>query len=136
MTDCEMNQHRFSLPLGKMRQQVWKRQQRLAQELLDTRSSELIQKTEHPFIQAITEALSPRASFFDGKVLLVGDALATLRPLSGQGTNQSARSAMLLKKVLQGRMRLREWEQSCLEYVQSANQFGIDRERTAQLGPL
>ena len=114
MTDCVMNQHRFSLPRGKMREQVWKRQKNLAQELLDPHSAELIQRTEQPFIQTITEALSRRASFFDGKLLLVGNALAMLRPLSGQDANQSPRSAVLLKQVLQGRISMQEWEQSCL----------------------
>lgn len=136
MTDCDMIQHRFSLPLGKMREHVWIRQKELAHKLLDRHSAGLIEKTEKPFIQAITEALSPRASFFNGRLLLVGDALATLRPLSGQGTNQSARSAVMLKQVLQGRMSLQQWEQGCLQYAQSANRFGIEREKQAQLGLL
>lgn len=134
MTDCEMIRHQFSLPTGKVRDQVWRRQKRLAQDLLDPHSAELVEKTEQPFLQSVTEVMSPRASFYDGKLLLVGDALATLRPLSGQGTNQSARSALLLKDVLDGRLTVRQWEKSCLEYAQGANQFGIGREKALQLG--
>ena len=136
MTDCQSNYHRFFLPPGRMREQVWKRQKRLAQKLLDPHSAELIHKTEQPFIQAVTKAQSPRASFLDGKLLLVGDALAILRPLSGQGTNQAARSAFLLRRVIEGRMSIQEWEKSCLNYAQDAFRFGVDREKSAELGLL
>jgi hypothetical protein len=60
MTDYEINQHRFFLLPGKIREHVWKRQKRLAQERLDPYSAELVQKTARLFIQAATEALSSR----------------------------------------------------------------------------
>jgi hydroxymethylglutaryl-CoA reductase len=44
---------------------------------------------------------------FDGKLLLVGDALAQFRPHVGSSTNQAALDALLLEKVLKGEMGLK-----------------------------
>ena len=43
--------------------------------------AEKIRKTEQPFIQAITDLVSPGAAFWGGRVLLAGDALAMLWPV-------------------------------------------------------
>jgi 2-polyprenyl-6-methoxyphenol hydroxylase-like FAD-dependent oxidoreductase len=51
---------------------------------------------------------------FDGRVLFVGDAFATLRSLAGLGLNQAAKGAMSLVDVLEGRLSSDEWEQNAL----------------------
>jgi 2-polyprenyl-6-methoxyphenol hydroxylase-like FAD-dependent oxidoreductase len=134
MTDKDGKEHRSTLPTGKMRDEVMDQQKTLARELLSPATAELVLKTKNAFIQAIADVISPRASFLDGRVLLVGDALATFRPMTGLGTNQAARQALSLFEVLAGRLSLEEWERDALEYAQATRALGIARERLFHLG--
>jgi len=135
MTDNKNKYHRYTLPIGKMAPDVWEHQKALARKNLSPLFAELITKVKRPFIQVITDLISPNAVFFQGKVLLVGDALATLRPSSALGTNQAARSAMNLVAVLEGAMSFEEWEKRSLEFAQMARNVGIQREALFNLSP-
>ena len=126
--------HQYSLPPDTIREEVWRKQQELAVELLDPDSADLILKTEKPFFQAITEIVPERAVYGDGRVLFVGDALAVLRPLSGQGTSQAAYSAMLLRELLEGNIDMKTWEEDVLRHSKEANAVGLAREQILELG--
>ncbi|CAF9927069.1 hypothetical protein IMSHALPRED_007113 [Imshaugia aleurites] len=58
-----------------------------------------------------------RASHLDGKVLLVGDALASFRPHAALSTNQAALNALLRGKVMKGEMALMDWQRTVLKYA-------------------
>ncbi|MDI1489523.1 MAG: hypothetical protein OHK93_008802 [Ramalina farinacea] len=133
MTDIHNVTHRYTLPAGLIRPEIWTAQKDTAKQRLDTNSANLIGLAEQPFIQAITEVVCDRCQFLDGKVLLVGDAFSTFRPLSGQGTNQGAKGAMALKEVFAGESTLGSWESSMKEYAEKTQAYGIERERQAQL---
>ncbi|CZR52736.1 uncharacterized protein PAC_02613 [Phialocephala subalpina] len=130
MTDKDGKLHRVSVPLGKMQPLVVLKQKTLAGQLLSPSSAEIVQKTKDPYIQAITDCISPKTLFLDGKVLLAGDAVASLRPMAGLGVNSAARSAMMLLDALEGRMTLAEWEKDILAYARDARAMGITREST------
>lgn len=87
MTDNENNRHRFAVPPGKVSDAVWTRQQAVAAKVLPPDFAELVSKTTQPFVQLVTDVMASRASFFGGKVLLVGDALAGFRPHVFASTN-------------------------------------------------
>ena len=93
-------------------------------------------KTKRPFFQAITEVVPGRAVYGDRKVLLVGDALAVSRPLSGQGTSQAAHSALLFAEVLGGQIGIEDWEENVLRHTREANEVGIEREQVLELGEM
>ena len=134
LTTTAMGQgNRFSLSRGEMEPAVWEKQKILSKALLEPHCAEHLQKADQPFLQVINTLQAERAVFHEGKVLLVGDAFATLRPLSGQGTNQGARGALALRRVLKGEMALDQWESLCLDSAEKAQQFGLARERQAQL---
>lgn len=80
MTDADGKVHRITLPPGKLRPEVWEKERRFAKANLAPQFAELICKTKYPFAQAITDVISPRNSFMNGKVILTGDALAGFRP--------------------------------------------------------
>ena len=134
LLDRNGHRHQYALPPDTIREEVWIRQQRLATGLLDPDSADLAIKTKRPFFQAITAVVPERAVFGGGKVLLVGDALAVLRPLSGQGTSQAAHSALLLKDVLGGKMGIERWEEDVLAHLRKAGELGLERERILELG--
>ena len=89
--------------------------------------AELSRKVESPFIQAITDSLAAKCVFLDGKVMLVGDAVAGLRPRTTAGTNQAVLHVLLLERVFEkgSAMSVVEWEQKILEWSTIAHAVGI-----------
>ena len=86
MTDTDGHRHRTTLPKGKMRPEVWERQLNHIRRIFPPLLVELPEKIKEPFVSIISDISSKRAAFFNGRLLLVGDALAQLRPHIGQGT--------------------------------------------------
>ena len=125
MTDQQGTKHHITLPVGKMHGDVWLRQQKHAQEVLPPQFAEVVTKTKTPFVQSITDVLSPEASFFDHKLLLLGDALAGFRPHTAASTNQAAFDALQLADVFHGKSDWVEYERRVLEYARVVSQQGI-----------
>jgi 2-polyprenyl-6-methoxyphenol hydroxylase-like FAD-dependent oxidoreductase len=69
------------------------------------------------FVTKVNDALCATASFHDGRVLLVGDALAAFRPHFAVATEQAARQCLALGRVWQGELGgLGEWEREVTGY--------------------
>ena len=75
-------------------------QKSCAKKILPPQFAELVELTERPFIQAITDVFSPQTVFYDGRVVLVGDAVAGFRPHTAASTSQAAFHALELDKYL------------------------------------
>ena len=117
MRAADGRQHRIALPGGAMRPEVWARQQRFGEVNLPPLFAELVRKTTRPFAQVVTDLAAGRARFWDGRMLLVGDALALFRPHAAVSSNQAALNALLLGKVARGEIRWEEWETRCFGYA-------------------
>jgi 2-polyprenyl-6-methoxyphenol hydroxylase-like FAD-dependent oxidoreductase len=114
MTDIDGHRHRTTLPPGKIDPRNWEKQKALALTTLPKPFAEMVQKTQKPFISAINDRDLAQPSFFDGKLLLVGDSLATFRPHVAPSTNQAALNALLLERLMKGEIDAAEWEaQAC-----------------------
>jgi 2-polyprenyl-6-methoxyphenol hydroxylase-like FAD-dependent oxidoreductase len=113
LTDSTGKPHTFSLGVGKMQSEIISDQRKLAAAILPPPIADLFQKIERPFIQAITDNFAKKTIFMDGKVLLMGDAAAGLRPHTTAGGSQAAMHALLLKKVFEkdNSMNLEQWEE-------------------------
>jgi 2-polyprenyl-6-methoxyphenol hydroxylase-like FAD-dependent oxidoreductase len=122
------------VPAGLVRDDLWTRQKDFANKVLPPQFAEVVNKTTRPFVQVITDVLSPRASFFDGKVLLIGDALCGVRPHTASSVNQAALHANLLGQVFKGEMTLQEWEKRVLDYARTINRRGIEMGEMSQFG--
>ncbi|MCJ1390653.1 hypothetical protein MMC18_003514 [Xylographa bjoerkii] len=109
MTDVDGTEHHTSLAPGKVRPPIWERQRKLAHGVFHARYLEVIDKIASPFVHKITDYYSPEAAFMGGKVMLVGDAAALLRPHIAFSTNQAAYQCKLLEKVVKGEMSREEW---------------------------
>lgn len=65
----------------------------------------LILKTERPFVQLFTDMTSEKSFFFlDGRVMLVGDAVAAPRPHVAALTSQAIHHVSRTKMVLEGKI--------------------------------
>jgi len=115
------------LGAGKIRPEIKSEQRTVAAVILQPPADELFQKIESPFTQAVTDSLASTATFMDGKVLLVGDAVAGLRAHATAGTSQVAMHALLLKNVFENdaSMKISGWDQKVLGWGIFAQKFGI-----------
>jgi predicted secreted acid phosphatase len=132
MTDSSGRTHRLTMPAGKVQPQLWTQQKAYAAKVLSRQFSELVAGTKEPFVQAITDALSPQASFFNHKVLLVGDALADFRPHATASMSQAAKHALLLEQVMEGGL---SWEEMCelmIKYARGVSEAGIKMGESSQ----
>ena len=140
MTDSDGNFHRFTLPTGgKMSSQVWEKQKQRARDILPPQFAEIVEKTKHPFVQAITDVEPPARGtqvgrLLNGKAALVGDALAGFRPHTAASTSQAAFDALFLERVFSGEIDWKEYERRVLEFAWGWQQRGVMLGERSQFG--
>lgn len=89
---------------------VWDRVQASGISRMAGPFAELLRKTSEPFVTKVNDVLCTTACYWDGRVLLVGDALATFRPHLALATEQAAKHSLGLDKVRHGDISLNEWD--------------------------
>lgn len=134
MTDSEGHLHHTTMPAGKMQDRLWLQQKELAKETLPAAFSELVCATKLPFVQAITDVLSSQASFFNGKVLMVGDAVAGFRPHTAASTSQAAYHALLLEQNMNGELEWEEMLDHIMAYARQMSAAGQKMGNRSQFG--
>ena len=134
MTDSDGKTHHVTLPVGKMRQETLEKQRAFAQGALPPQFAEIVCNTKQPFIQAITDVISPRNTFYNGKMLLIGDAVAGFRPHTAASTSQAAFDAIKLEELMAEEITLREWGDQTMEYAKLMQRKGIELGERSQFG--
>lgn len=134
MTDKDGKRHAVTLPVGGMKDKIWERQKKYASEVLPPQFAELVNKTEHPFIQAITDVISPENELLNSKVLLVGDALAGFRPHTAASTGQAAFDALTLAELLEGTIDRSEYSKRVLQHATEVQKHGVMLGERSQFG--
>ena len=130
MTDKEGKRRRITIPPGMMRPEAWEMVKERARGKLPPQMSEMVERTKTPFVQAVTDVIAPRNSFINGKVVLVGDALAGFRPHTVASTSQAAYDVMKLIEYLNGEIDHAEFVRQTMEYamlIQHRGKFIGDR---------
>lgn len=112
MTGKDGIAHRTTIPIGFMTGEVRESFRAMAKEMLDPTYCEIVLKTDQPFLTAIRESLPSRISFFDGRLLLAGEAACLATPFAGAAVNQAAVSAFTLEKMVKGEVDANEWEKT------------------------
>ncbi|CAL1703035.1 unnamed protein product [Somion occarium] len=143
MTDTEGNLHQYILRAPKIRPEVLEKQLQKARDVLPPSFCEAVEKTDYPFIQAITDSISSRAVFLEGRVVLLGDAVAGFRPHTAASTSQAAMHALFLEEFLSqyedGQKGLSEkdaklYELNALAYAKDMSRHGIEMGNLSQFG--
>jgi 2-polyprenyl-6-methoxyphenol hydroxylase-like FAD-dependent oxidoreductase len=140
LTDMDGNFHRFTLPTGgKMQEKVWERQKQRAKDIVAPQFAEIVESTDKPFVQAITDVEPPEKGtkvgrLLNGKAALVGDALAGFRPHTAASTSQAAFDALMLEEVFTGQMTWEEYENRVLDFAWSWQQRGVMLGERSQFG--
>lgn len=132
MTDVDGVRHRITMPPGKTDPRVWEKQREIAKEKLPPQFSEIVRATKKPFVQAVTDVISPTNEFFNGKVVLLGDALAGFRPHTVASTSQAAFDAMILADMIRGDISRKEWKKQSMAYARTIQKRGVDMGERSQ----
>ncbi|KAL1605235.1 hypothetical protein SLS60_004779 [Paraconiothyrium brasiliense] len=132
MTDVDGVRHRITMPPGKTNPKVWEKQRVIASEKLPPQFAEIVRATKKPFVQVVTDVISPKNEFVDGKVILLGDALAGFRPHTVASTSQAAFDAMILSDMLSGKVHRTEWKKQTLGYARTIQSRGVDMGNRSQ----
>lgn len=117
MTDVDGKQHQRTVPFGKVRPSIWTQKQAYSSANFPSPIKELVNKIEIPFVTGIYDCILPRASCFEGKLFLVGDAYALFRPRAAQSTNQCALHCLLLSKYISGEITLEAYENKVTSFA-------------------
>ncbi|CAI6334770.1 unnamed protein product [Periconia digitata] len=132
MTDVEGVRHRITMPPGKTDPKAWEKQREIAKQKLPPQFAEIVRATKKPFVQAVTDVISPTNEFMGGKVLLIGDALAGFRPHTVASTSQAAFDAMILAEMVEGKVSREEWKKQTMAYARTIQKRGVDMGERSQ----
>jgi 2-polyprenyl-6-methoxyphenol hydroxylase-like FAD-dependent oxidoreductase len=136
MTDIDGVRHRITMPPGKTDPKAWEKQREIAKEKLPPQFAEIVRATKQPFVQAVTDVLSPENEFLGGKLVLIGDALAGFRPHTVASTSQAAFDAMILADMLEEKIDKKEWKRQTMEYAKNIQKRGVDMGNRSQFENL
>ena len=125
MTDIDGKRRRITIPPGKMRPEAWDMIKQRGRDKLPPQMAEMVEKTKEPFVQLITDVITPINTFHNKKVFLIGDALAGFRPHTVASTSQAAFDVMMLVKYLEGKMHHAEFVRRTMEYAKLIQSRGV-----------
>ncbi|KAI1123025.1 hypothetical protein F5Y10DRAFT_252638 [Nemania abortiva] len=126
MTDCNGRRRAITMPPGMTDMKAWEKQRKLARERLPPQFAEIVCGTNKPFVQAVTDVLSPEHEYWGGKVVLIGDALAGFRPHTVASTSQAAFDAMIFADYINGKVSREEWKRQTLGFARYIQKRGVD----------
>ena len=126
MTDVNGQYHRVTMPPGMTDPKAWEKQRKIAKEILPPQFAEIVCGTKKPFVQAVTDVISPTNEFMNGRVILLGDALAGFRPHTVASTSQACFDAMILADMIEGKISRKEWKKQTLGFARTIQKRGVD----------
>ena len=124
MTDVDGKRRRVTIPPGMMRPKAWEMVKKRGRDRLPPQMAEMVEKTKQPFVQCITDVITPTNNFYGGKVVLIGDALAGFRPHTVASTSQAAFDVLMLVEYLATGDHA-EFVRRTMEYARLVQQRGV-----------
>jgi 2-polyprenyl-6-methoxyphenol hydroxylase-like FAD-dependent oxidoreductase len=126
MTDKNGKRRPITMPPGMINPEAWEKQREIAKDRLPPQFAEIVCGTQQPFVQAVTDVISPWNEYLDVKVVLIGDALAGFRPHTVASTSQAAFDAMILADYIQGNISKDQWKKETLGFARYIQKRGVD----------
>ncbi|KAI1117990.1 FAD binding domain-containing protein [Nemania sp. NC0429] len=117
-TDTNGKLHPSTVPQGLVNPNVWAAQVARYIGNMTAPLGEVVSKTPAPFITKVSEAQCGAASFYGGRLVLVGDAFTGYRSHLGMASEQAARHCVALEKVLRGEMTQEQYHKEVVFYSQ------------------
>lgn len=102
-TDINGVLHNSTVPGDLLDPKVWSVQKRrYISDGTTPHLAEVVSQTRRPFVTKVGEVEASAASYFDGRLVLVGDAFATFRSHLGLASEQAARHCLQMDRVWSG----------------------------------
>ncbi|CAO2648158.1 Nn.00g090800.m01.CDS01 [Neocucurbitaria sp. VM-36] len=117
MTDVNGKHHSVTMPARILRPEVWEAQLSRKKDSLSPLWYSIFSQSDLPLLTAVHSFENSKASFFNGKLLLAGEAFTQIRPHLGASCDIAAVQALSLAKVLVGEKSVKEWEDNVAEYA-------------------
>lgn len=137
MTDKDGRRRHITIPPGKIAWDAWEMLKSKADSTLPPQMAEMAHKTRAPFVQCITDVLAPKNLYMGDKVVLIGDALAGLRPHTVASTSQAAFNAMSLVEWLDGgQVERKDFVKQTMEFARMMQIRGMEMGRRSQFEVL
>lgn len=118
-TDVNGREHSSTLPQGLIRPDLWAQQKKLYLPLMTKHLAEIVDKTPLPFLSKVTDlnGTDSPSSFFDGRLVLVGDAYTAFRSHLGMASEQAARHCWQMDRVWRGEITQEERDREAAYYA-------------------
>ncbi|KAH6640998.1 hypothetical protein F5144DRAFT_641584 [Chaetomium tenue] len=118
LTDLTGHVHSNTIPTGLVSPSLWRAQLARTLPQMPPHLATLVAATRDDavFVTRVNDAVCEGAVYGGGRVLLVGDALATFRPHFAVATEQAAGHCLGLGRVWRGEWKLGEWEGEVVRY--------------------
>ncbi|KAK3302905.1 uncharacterized protein B0T15DRAFT_538526 [Chaetomium strumarium] len=117
LTDSAGKTHGNTVPSGLARPEIFRKHLATTLPAMAAPFAALLSHPgQTPFVTKVNDALTETAVFWDGKVVLVGDALAASRPHFAVATEQAAQHCLGLAKVWGGEQTLQQWARDVTGY--------------------
>jgi hypothetical protein len=79
--------------------------------------AEIVTKTLRPFVTKVGEAQCEQATFFDGRLVLIGDAFTSFRSHRGMASEQAARHCWEMDRVWRGEITQEQRDSEAVFYA-------------------
>ncbi|KAF3484357.1 FAD binding domain containing protein [Arthroderma uncinatum] len=116
-TDIHGKIHPNTVPQGLVNPDVWAAQVARYLPEMTAPLAEVVSNTPNPFVTKVGEAQCFTPSFYDGRVVLVGDAFTGFRSHLGMASEQAARHVVQMDKVWRGEMTMEERDREAILYA-------------------
>lgn len=125
MTDKDGRRRHITIPPGMIAWDAWEMVKRLGHDKLPPQMAEMADKTKAPFVQCITDVISPKNLYMGDKVVLIGDALAGFRPHTVASTSQAAFNVMSLVDWLDGKIDRKQFVKQTMQFAREIQAMGV-----------
>lgn len=125
MTDKDGRRRHITIPPGMIAWDAWEMVKKMGHDKLPPQMAEMAEKTKAPFVQCITDVISPKPLYMGDKVVLVGDALAGFRPHTVASTSQAAFDVMSMVDWLDGKIDRAQFVKQVMQYAREIQAMGV-----------
>ncbi|TFF33331.1 FAD binding domain-containing protein [Mucilaginibacter psychrotolerans] len=136
MTDKNGIERQYSMPATFLRQENIAELRSRAQIELPEILSARVQQTQNPFVQVIVDMAVPK--MYEGRVVILGDAAALVRPHTASGTAKAYEDALALAAALTDHSNiasaLKQWNSVQLQHTAELISYGRQLAKGSGLG--
>lgn len=125
MTDKDGRRRRITIPPGMIAWDAWEMVKQKAIDGLPPQMAEMAHKSQNPFVQCITDVITPKPLYLNDKVVLVGDALAGFRPHTVASTSQAAFDVMSLVDWMDGNIDRKQFVKQTMQFARTIQDMGV-----------